>query len=475
MKTHSIVKRKTKDFLNTEIKDYALYVIKSRALPSIMDGMRIGARKIVYAALTGDLRKVKKDKMPSLIGDTMKLKFHHGDASLKNTIEQLGSEHVFKYCPLEIIGQYPSLRSPETSTAARYLEVAKSQYLDWFKMDKDLFQLLEDEGKIIEPKFFLPIVPITLLWRTNSPGFGFSYRSFSFQLDDVIDATMQAVISGTCSGLNYVHMKPEIHGIEPKNIIYNENKNSWYNVGEYSISGDMLQITDLPYTIYTKKYREHLQTLVDNGYIQMFRDDTMEGVIDIKVKFAPGRLTTLMKGEKWKFYQNMKLFVKIPTLTLNTIDIDGTSIVNFDNPNDLVDGFVRRRLSVYKERKTKLIELIEEKIGDLTDKAKFIQLVVDDKLVLNKRKLDAIKSDCDKFGVSYAGLELKAIRFTQEEINKALNEIADLKENLEYINNTTIQQMYVLDLIDFKSQYSTILKPGEKMPVVTYKHEIIEL
>ena len=92
MKTHSIVKRYTKDFLNTEVKEYAIYVIKTRSLPSVMDGMRIGARKILYAAITGDLKKNNKIKMPSLIGDTMKLEFHHGDISLKNTIEQLGSE-----------------------------------------------------------------------------------------------------------------------------------------------------------------------------------------------------------------------------------------------------------------------------------------------------------------------------------------------------------------------------------------------
>lgn len=474
MKTHSIVKRYTKDFLNTEVKEFAIYVIKSRALPSIMDGMRIGARKIMWAAMTGDLRRVRKDKMTSLIGDAMKLKFHHGDSSLKNTIEQLGSQHVFKYAPLEITGQYPSLRSPETSTAARYLEVGNNQYINWFKMDKDLLRIQEEEGKKIEPKYFLPIIPIVLLWRTNSPGFGFSYRSFSFRLDDVIDATLQSVITGSCTGLNYVQLKPEIYGIEPKNIIYNENKNSWYNVGEYEVSGDILRITDLPYNVTKVKYREHLQSLVEKNYIVSFREDSYKDQIDIKVKFATGRLEILMR-EKFKFFQVFKLFVKIPELTLNTIDIDGSSIVNFETPNDLVDGFVRRRLSVYNERKTQLIKLIEEEIVDLSDKAKFIQLVVDNKLILNKRKIVDIKIDCDKLGVSYNGLELKAVKFTQEEIQKALDEIVVLKNRLEYINNTTIQQMYIKDLIDFKATYSTILKPGESLPEVTYKDEIISI
>ena len=35
-----------------------------------------------------------------------------------------------------------------------------------------------EDNKFTEPKYFLPIIPLTLLWRTNSPGFGFSFRSF---------------------------------------------------------------------------------------------------------------------------------------------------------------------------------------------------------------------------------------------------------------------------------------------------------
>ena len=40
--------------------------------------------------------------------------------------------------------------------------------------------------------------------------------------------------------------------------------------------------------------------------------------------------------------------------------------------------------------------------------------------ICSRSLISDIKIDCDKFGVSYAGLELKAIRFTQEEIDKAM-------------------------------------------------------
>lgn len=465
----TIIKRQTGDFLNSEVKDFALYVIKSRSLPSIMDGMRIGARKITYSAMTGDLRKVKKDKMPSLIGDTMKMKFHHGDAALKNTIEQLSSEHIFRYCPLTVIGQIGTLRNPETSTAARYLEVAKRKYLEWFNMDSELFELNFEEGKFTEPKFFLPLIPITLLWRTNSPGFGFSFRSFSYDLDDIIDATMQSIINGSCSGLNYVQLKPEVFGIKPENLIFNENKNSWYNVGEYIVDNDTLIITELPYNVTTKKYREHLIALKDANYIvdfQEYEDESKKAskgtrkskadkkINRIHIKFSRGRLQTLLNSEKFAFFGKMKLYSKIPDDTLNTIDIDGKSIVRFENPNDLVDGFVKRRLMFYDKRKTRLINVIQENIDDLEDKQKFLELYISGELKVIKRSIVDIKKDCDKLGVSYEGLKLPLMRLSQDELDKTKREIQEKYDYLHYIKNTTIKQMYIKDLIDFKAEYS---------------------
>jgi hypothetical protein len=152
----------------------------------------------------------------------------------------------------------------------------------------------------------------------------------------------------------------------------------------------------------------------------------------------------------------MKLFVKIPNLTLNTIDIDGKSIVKFESPQELIDGFVRRRLIYYRQRKTKLVETIEKTIIELSDKAKFIQLVVDEKLIVFKRKLEDVKKDCDAFGVTYEGLKLPTIKYTEEEIIKALNEIENLKAELEYIKNTTIEQMYINDLVKLKEEVSEI-------------------
>jgi hypothetical protein len=188
------------EFLDTFIKEYGIYVIQTRALPSIMDGLRVGARKIVYAA-NKNLKPNNPVKMTSLIGRVFDLNYHHGDASLQSTIEFLGSKHLFKYHPISVLGQIPSLRVSKVKTASRYLKVTKSPYFFMYEYDTELYEYKEEDGQLVEPEFLFPIVPMQLLQRTSSPGFGFAYFSFSYKLEDVIDNCMTSIMTGTCNTL----------------------------------------------------------------------------------------------------------------------------------------------------------------------------------------------------------------------------------------------------------------------------------
>ena len=68
------------DFFNTDYKEFTQYVIENRALVSVIDGLKTGARKIIHAAFTGSLRDGKQKKVPNLSGETMNFSLYpHGD------------------------------------------------------------------------------------------------------------------------------------------------------------------------------------------------------------------------------------------------------------------------------------------------------------------------------------------------------------------------------------------------------------
>lgn len=477
-KEAQITERACADFLNTELKATAQYIIETRALPSIMDGMRVGARKITYAALTGDLKKHEEVKMQALTGDTLKLEYNHGDSSLYGTVVQLSSPQTFSIAPLEVDGQIGTLRVPDVDVAARYLKVSHSKYMPIFKMDWNLLELKTEEGMLVEPKYFLPIIPVALLWRTNSPGFGFSFRGFTFDLADVIDATLEAVRSGSCTGLSLssgsgitsqaIEIKPAIAGIKPENIIFNQSKNIYYNVGEYTLSleADTMFIKDLPFNMSYQKFEENLQDLLEKGYITDFVNRSRKGAINYIVKFATGRLK-LLSNEKWKFFQTMKMFTKIPKLTLNCLDTNGKTILNYETPNDLVDAFVRRRLFYYEKRKTITIANLRERIAELNNRRRFIQLVIDDKLIINKRPIADIKKDLTTYGLPFDVLDLKISRLTVDEIKKLDDEIIENQQELDYILKTGIHELYINDLIEMRRKYIGVANATPSTPSKT--------
>lgn len=456
-----VVKKSVKAFLNNELKEYARYVIETRALPNIMDGLRVGARKVISAALDSTpLKNGSMIKMNSLVGKTLDLQYHHGNTSLEGTIVQLASSHTFNTPPLSIVGQIGSLRVPDNSTAARYLNVKASPFLDMFRVDMELTIPQEDEGIKIEPKFFLPIIPVCLLQRTSNPGFGFSFKGFSFNVSDVIEATLVAVLDGTCDEIdNFIPIRPRVEGIKDDNFVYNENKESWYNVGECDLDfqTSMVRIRDLPYNVSYESFEDNLANQIEKGLIVKYENHSTNGLIDYRVQFPIGRLKMLYESNKWRFYKSMMMFSRVPKLTLNCIDESGTKILSFETPQQLINAFVQRRLKYYTKRKNLTIKNLQERVALLEERNLFIRLVIDGTIIINKRSIKDINKDLDKYKINHDVLKLPVSRLTKDEMDKGEREIKEAKKILDYINKTSEKEMYVNDLIALREKIEPIV------------------
>lgn len=449
--TTTITERPFEKYLNEDLLATATYIITSRTSPNIMDGLRTGARKILCATIEGKLKSGNEEKLMILLGETFAMNFHHGDSSIIGTIESMGMKHKFFGAPLNVVGQIPTLREPEIKTAGRYLYVEQNkENMLLFNKDSDLLVKEMEEGHFFEPTFYLPIIPVSLLIETTSPGFGFNYKSNQFKLDSIIDATLTTLLTKKCTDEYHSKLTPFVLGIKEENFIHNESLDSWYNVGEYEVQGNKLIITDLPWNVSDTKYEAHLTKLVSLGFILDYSNLSNNGYIHFELTFiTANRLQQLMK-QKLLFFHKLMLYKKITKSSLNLLDSDCKTLINFPNENKLIEHFVKRRLPYYAKRKSLLLLDIKKRIDYLDDIVKFISLIIDEKLIINKRKIADIKLDLLNFGVSYAGLDLKISRLTLEEINKSNKEIDTLKKEQKKIENTTETEMYVTDLIELK-------------------------
>ena len=242
------IQRTITSFLENEYTEYTKYVLATRALPSVVDGFKTGARKVMHAAFTGSLKDKSEHKLLNLTGDTFnKTYYAHGDMSLNGNIIGLGQHFHDNLNPLHINGQSGSLRDPNAVSAPRYLYVKLNKYADLYKVDYELLDFVFDEGEYLEPTHYLPIIPVVLTNRAEGMAPGYKFSTMSYNPIDIIKACKEYLSTGKIK----TQIRPYIPTVKSTNWSWDKTNKCWINVGEwkYVKAKDIMSITDLPYDI----------------------------------------------------------------------------------------------------------------------------------------------------------------------------------------------------------------------------------
>jgi DNA topoisomerase-2 len=163
------------DFLSTEYKDFSIYTIEHRALPSLVDGFKPSQRKIIHISSNvwknGSEKTKKIFQLSGLVAD--QAFYHHGSSSLDNATITMVQKFKNNLPLLEEDGIFGTLRSPYAG-APRYIGTKLSPVFYEIFKDFSLMEYKVEEGVQIEPKFFLPIIPMLLINGQSGIAVGFS-------------------------------------------------------------------------------------------------------------------------------------------------------------------------------------------------------------------------------------------------------------------------------------------------------------
>ena len=437
-------------FLENEVREYAKDVIENRAIPSVIDGLKPTARKVVYIAnkkwKTLSEKPMKVFQLTGAVAE--QAYYHHGDASLNSTIVNMAQRFKNNMPLLEDIGQYGTLRSPYAG-APRYISTRLSSNFRLIYKDFDLLENQVDEGNVIEPKYFLPIIPACIVNGSSGIAVAFAINVLNRNPFDVIDAC-KAVITG--KKINENNLKPYYSDFSGRIEQDLDNNLKWHFFGKYEIIKEKaVHITELPPNIQYEAYEAYLNTLIDKKIIVDY-DDNCSNNIDYTVYFkkeilkdyiAKGKLDGLLKMES--------------TETENFTFLDEESnIKQFSSVIDIVKYFVDFRLVVYSKRKTKLIADKKHIIQVLNNKIRFIENIgKDNSILLDKREnalIEYLESNkFDKIDESYYYLTSMSISsFTQTNLNKLKNQLVEEENELKVIEEKNEKEMYLEDLKELK-------------------------
>ena len=454
--TITIENKSVTEFFNSDYTDFTKYTISTRACPSLIDGFKVGARKIMHAAFNGTIKNGSTVKLLNLSGDTLKLSLYaHGDASLNSTIITLAQDFNDNLNPLQIEGQYGSLRSPEASSP-RYLYVKLSKYANLiYKTDYNCLNYVFDEGEYLEPNYYLPIIPTVLTSRGIGMAPGFRFSTMSYNPIDIIDSCINTIKGKK----NNSFIRPYIRGIKTYNWKFvtdvDKNESYWVNYGEWSYnkSRDLMIITDIPYDMTFDDFEKLLNKYLETGYIKDWKNYSSGDKINYTIQFDSGRLKKEIGQESTDTHlpNKFKLIKRVPNDNLWVLDENG-KVKHFVAVNDLIEYFVSFRLNKYNDRKTLLVDVLTKRLNDNSDLCKFIKLVIEGKIKINNRPKADIKVDLQKYDLKDNMLTVPISKLTKEEYEALLKENESIKKELDYIKNTTIEDMYLKDLKDLRKE-----------------------
>lgn len=448
-----IVKRNVTDFLNVEYLNYAMSVIEERAIPSIIDGFKPGARKIMHASLAGTTKDGKLYKLLALSGDCMRVSLYaHGDISLNGTIIGLCKDFNDNLNPLESDSQVGSLRCPDSAGSPRYLYVKHSKYMDLvYKTDYDLLDFVFEEGQYVEPMNYLPIIPTVLCKNNIGVAIGYAMHNQSYHPLDVIDACIE-VLKNKDKQIT-MHIRPYIRGIKQANWRYEEDK--WFNYGEWKFnqSKDLMTVTDLPADTSYVDFEKLLNGLVEKEYIKGWKNKSEDGGVNYEILFPKKQLEKEMKKDRsgLRLARTFKLIKQVPEDLFWLLD-ENHKLKHFTNRYEIVKYFVDYRLKLYTDRKKRLVKILEERYKTNSELVKFIELVCSGKLKIRNRSKVDIKVDMDKEKLPMHLLSTPMSKVTIEERDELLAQNEEIKKELDYIKNTTEKQMYLNDLTTLRKE-----------------------
>lgn len=439
------------EFLDNDYKEFALYTIENRAIPSVIDGFKPSQRKVIH--ISNQIWKTGKEKNLKVFQLAGKVAsdayYHHGNVSLENAIITMAQKFKNNAPLLEEDGQFGSLRSPQAG-ASRYIGTKLSDNFRLIYKDFELLKYKEEEGEVIEPNFFLPIIPTVLVNGSSGIAVGYSSNILNRNINDVIDACMSVIKNS-----NIKELKPFLPNFTGTFQVDEDNNKKWIITGKAEqVNTSTVMVNELPPSLTYEKYEEHLDKLVDDKVIVSYEDNSRDN-INYTIKFTRKDLAELDAPNLIKLLKLSESTTEIFT----TLDERGKLRI-FDSAEEIVEYFVKFRLRFYEKRKKYLLNKLEKELKVLSNRGKFISSILKGNLKVNNTPKVVIienieKMNLDKMDGTYDYLlKMPIYSLTKELFEKLRQEYSKKKEEIEVLNNTLPEDMYIKDLRDLKRNFS---------------------
>ena len=432
-----------KDLINKEL---VLFSIEDnvRSIPNLVDGMKPSQRKIIYASIKKNLfNEIKVSQLAGYVSE--KTSYHHGETSLMDTIINLAQNFVGSnnINLLEPIGQFGTrLQGGKDSSSPRYIFTRLTEnFTKIFNPDDyELLEYLDDDGYSIEPRFYVPTLPMILINGACGIGTGFSTDIPCFNPEDIKNRLMELVED---EDAEIEELTPWYFGF--KGTIEKIEENRWLTRGIYNVSESKINITELPIGTWTDDYKSFLDKLESENTIYSYVNNSSETEVSFTVKIP--NETLLLWKEDGIIEKKLKLTSYLSAKNMHVFN-EKNQIVKMESPEEIIYHFWMIRNEYYIKRQENLVKKLEHELNIINSKINFINDIMDEKIVVFRKKLEDIcihleQKDYYKVDSTYKYLtDMQIHSFTKETVEKLISKQTEIQDKYTTIKNYTLKDFW---------------------------------
>ena len=423
------------DFIHKDLIHFSYYNLE-RSIPNVMDGLKTSQRKILYAAFKRNLtQEIRVAQFAGYVSEHTG--YHHGEASLNETIigmaqDFVGSNNINWLVPQ---GQFGTrLQGGKDAASPRYIHTYLQPKVRKLVPTED-FSVLnyrDDDGLLVEPEWYAPVLPMLLV--NGSRGIGTGYSTYVPPCNPaVIKKMLQDWLKGDKEALN-TPLTPYFQGF--KGTITGEVIS-----GLYRKEKDAFVVMELPAGTWTADYREWLEKMLVEGKVKDFTDISTDTEVNIRITGITEEL--LVKS----------LTDKVKTTNMHAFNANGI-ITKYDTLNDILREYAGVRLELYEKRRLHQIKEMKEELPFHENIVRFIKSQCEEKPVpdlkrkpmaecvelLEKNKYDRINGDYNYI------MKLPVSSFTAENIEKHEKDMMALRKSIHALENKNANELWLNDL-----------------------------
>ena len=438
--------RNISDAINKELILYSRYSLQ-RAIPKL-DGLKTVQRKILFVSLKSLKEPTKVSNFAGRVIE--ECDYDHGNTSIEEAV--IGLAQTFtnsnNISLLRGVGGFGSrMMNGDDSGSSRYIKVALAPITKYIFRDEDsiILKFLEEGGeRSKEPATYYPIIPMSVINGLIGIGTGYSTKTPSYNPSDIIN-WIKILIKA----------KKENKSIElPKLIpwyryfkgkIYEDGKGNIISEGIFEINdknNKICYVREIPIGVSINDYQSStLSSLIKNKVIAGFKphsksnDKNMDDM-DIKIE---------IEGMNNPSNKKLGLVRNISTTNMTYLD-ENNEIKKYKHINDLLKDFFIMRLQKYGERKIAYLKYLESDIIHKKLKAKFIEDVINEKLVIKNRNIEELVIEMNKYKYPKEFLDFGLKTMTKEGLNKLKDEITKVEDEYKLYKERDILDIWYEEL-----------------------------